>query len=147
MHGTSHGLAMSVVRAIVTLSLFPLMTACYAHRAYDPRQHVIPYEGEVRVLTLRGEVFMLRMAAVHGDTLRGDRIFCKSGWGYDENWCKGIRPFPADSARIAIPVADIKEALTRSFSAARTIPVVVGMTAGLALVILLIIGVSQTPAY
>lgn len=127
------------------LSLLSLMTACYVHRAYDPRQQAtsMPYQGEVRVLTVRGEVFMLRSAATHGDTLTGDRVFCKSGFGYDKDWCKGVRRFPADSARIAIPAGEIKEALTRSHSVGRTIPLAVGLTAGLALGILMAVGLAQ----
>lgn len=140
---SSHALTLRLLKAIVTLSLIAPMGACYAHAAYDPRPQTIPHQGEVRVLTLRGEVFMLRTADVHGDTLTGDRIFCKSGWGYDEAWCKGVRPFSADSARISIPIGDIKKAQTRSFSAGRTVPLVVGMTAGLASGILLIIGLTQ----
>ena len=132
-------------RVITTLSLLAVATSCYAHPRYDPLEQVAaaPRQGEVRVVTVRGEVYMLRMAAVHGDTLAGDRISCKPGWGYDEGWCKGVRRFPADSSRIAIPVADIAEARTRSFSASRTIPVAVGIAAGLAMVILLAIGASE----
>lgn len=134
---------------MMTLCLLPLMAACFAHRAYDPRQQATPtpHQGEVKVSTLRGEVFMLRMVAVSGDTMTGERIFCASNWGYPENWCEGVKRFPADSARIAIPLADIKEAQTRSFSTIRTIPVVVGMAAALALAIALIVGMNQIYSY
>ena len=144
---TRRCLVIRLRRVLITLSLFPVMTSCYVHRAHDPRHTAtpIPYQGEVRVLTVSGEVFMLRSAAIHGDTLSGDRIFCTAGWGYDEDWCKGVRRFPADSARIAIPVGDIREALTRSFSAGRTTLVAAGLAAGIAVVILLIIGISQVP--
>lgn len=141
-----HRLASKLARILLTLSVAAVMTSCYAHHRYDPRQQVTaaPQQGEVRVVTVRGEVFMLRMAAVHGDTLTGERVFCGPGWGYDEGWCKGVGRFPADSARLAIPVGDIAEARTRSFSAARTIPVVVGIAAGLALVAALVIGASRS---
>lgn len=136
-------------RVLITLSLLPSMAACYVHHAYDPQQQAPPIpHGEVRVLTLRGEVFMLRSIALSGDTLTGERVFCRSGWGYDEQWCKGIRGFPADSSRIAIAMRDIQHAQTRSLSAVRTVVVAVGITGGLALVTLLILGISQTvPAY
>ena len=131
----------------MTLCLLPLMASCFAHRAYDPRRQATPtpHQGEVKVWTVRGEVFMLRMVAVNGDTMTGERIFCASNWGYPENWCEGVKRFPADSARIAIPLADIERAQTRSFSAVRTVPVAVGVAAALALVILLAIGLSQMP--
>lgn len=132
-------------RVLIALSLLPAMTACYVHRAYEPPPPATPivYHGDVRVLTLRGDVFMLRSVAVSGDNLTGERIFCKSGWGYDENWCKGVRRFPADSSRIAIAVREIQQAHTRSFSAGRTALVAVGITSGLALGILLMIGIGH----
>lgn len=142
--GTHSRLPPRLSRFVKIVSLLPLMTACYSHHAYDPRQQAepVPYQGEVRVLTVRGEVFMLRSAAVHGDTLIGDRTFCKSGFGYDKDWCRGVRRFPADSARIAIPVADISEALTRSLSTGRTVPLAVFLATGMALAILLTIYVT-----
>lgn len=127
------------------LSLLPAMTACYVHRAYDPQPPATatPYHGEVRVITLRGDVFMLRSVAVVGDTLTGERIICKAGWGYDETWCKGVRRFPADSSRIALAVREIQHAHTRSLSPARTVLVAVGITGGLALVTLLVLAFGQ----
>ena len=141
--------ASGLPQVLMTLALLPAMTACYVHRAYDPPPRTpTPYHGEVRVLTLRGEVFMLRSVAVSGDTMTGERIYCRAGWGYDENWCKGVRRFPADSSRIAIAVPEIQQAQTRSFSAVRTGLVAVGITSGLALVILLIFGMGQSvPVY
>lgn len=133
----------------MALSFLPLMTACYVHHAYDLRPRATPIldQGEVRVRTLGGDVFMLRSVAVSGDTLTGERIFCRAGWGYDEDWCKGVRRFPPDSSRIAIAVREIQKAQTRSFSAVRTVPVVIGITGGLALLVLLMIGMGQVPVY
>lgn len=144
-HTTRHSFASRILPVLLTLSLLPAMTACYVHRAYEPPPPAtpIPSRGEVRVLTLRGDVFMLRSVAVSGDTLTGERIFCKAGWGYDENWCKGVRRFPADSSRIAIAVRDIQHAQTRSFSAGRTALVAVGITGGLAFGILVMLGIGQ----
>ena len=141
-----HRLAFRLGRVLITLSLLPVMISCYVHRAYDPRQQSmpIPDQRDVRVRTVRGEVFMLRSVAVHGDTLAGDRIFCRSGWfDLDEKWCKGVRRFPADSSRMMIPVRDIGKAQTRSLSAVRTVSAAVGLTGALAFVTLLAIGVSQ----
>lgn len=136
-------------RVLIMLSLLPAMAACYVHHVYDPRQQAPPIShGEVRVVTLRGDVFMLRSVAVSGDTLTGERVFCRSGWGYDEQWCKGIRGFPADSSRIVLAMRDIQHAQTRSLSAVRTVFVAAGITGGLALVTLLVLGISQSvPAY
>lgn len=133
------------LRGLSILSLLPVLISCYVHRGFDPRGQVapVPDRKEVRVLTLRGEVFMLRSVAVHGDTVSGERIFCKSGWGYDEGWCKGVQRFPADSSRLKIPVGDIREAHTRSLSRVRTASMAAAITAGLSVGILAAIASSH----
>lgn len=118
-------------QVITAIAVAPFLVSCYLHQTYATPEHLRDsrYASDVRVQTVSGNVFMLRSAAVVGDSLAGNRIFCRSGQFFslqnDNDWCKGVTAVPRDSARIAIPFSDIRQALTRSLDPARTIGAVV----------------------
>lgn len=83
-------LALRRARVLIAPSLVPVLISCDSHPAYDLRRQGAPSpnRGDVRVVTVRGDVLMIRSAVVPGDTMSGERIFCEPGWGTDETWCK-----------------------------------------------------------